>query len=142
MALSRDNIIKSLHLVDEAVAQHPDILVDYAIHFPYCIVPDARLLKYVGGCGVGPNYIAVDATGEVQLCSYATGTIGNMLTTPLEDIWRNAEAMTTFRSERWMPAGCRGCEHKYTCMGGCKVSAGGPELGPDVLLQAPTTPAT
>ncbi len=136
VSVSSHSLVKSLYLIDDVCTRHPDVDVQYAIHFPYCIVPERRLLKYVGSCGVGTSYFGVDTLGNVQFCSYTTGVIGNLFTTDLVDIWSKAREYVEFRQEDWMPEACRACEHKLTCMSGCKVSRGTGTFAPDMLLES------
>jgi pyrroloquinoline quinone biosynthesis protein E len=133
VAVDIDSLLNSLTLIDEISARLP-VTVRYAIHFPYCLIPDKSLQKYVGGCGVGVNYLSVDLDGWVQMCSYTQARMGNILVTPLLEIWNEHPEYVRFRVGNWLPERCRECEHLPTCMAGCKMSTGSASFAPDVLL--------
>lgn len=133
VSLSESAILRSLYIIDGLKQELPDVTIKYAIHFPYCIIPEPRLIQYVGGCGAGRNYFSIDFEGNVQFCSYMTSIAGNIFQESLLSIWRNSKTYTEFRSEDWMPERCLTCEHKDTCQGGCKVSTGGRVVAVDIL---------
>lgn len=98
---------ESLVKIDEAAARHTAVAFRYAIHFPYCIVEDEKLLKYVGNCGFGQNYISIDCDGNLQTCSYSDKNLGNIFTEGLVDIWNNHNILSQYRSGEWLPDRCR-----------------------------------
>lgn len=136
VSVSKKSLISTLYQLEAVSERNPELVARYAIHFPYCIVPDDKLLKFVGHCNVGTSYIGVDPAGNIQLCSYTRGVIGNVLRTPLKEIWRKAPELVSFRAEGWMPERCRACRFKTTCMAGCKMSRGAVNPTPDSLLEA------
>jgi len=127
-------INESLRLIDLAAGQYPDAMFKYAIHFPYCIVEDESLLKYVGSCGFGQNYFSIDCDGNVQACSYSDRYLGNIFEKPLADIWGGDKDLTDYRALKWLPEKCRLCKHLKSCMTGCKVT-GSTMFSPDILLE-------
>lgn len=123
LTLSPTSIVRSLELIDTAVAEHPDISVNYAIHFPFCLTKNPRHIRYIGGCTAGRNYFALNAKGDVSFCSYGLGKLGNIFKEDLLEIWQHHPQLIRFRSSEWLDARCRSCEHLNRCLGGCKVSA-------------------
>lgn len=128
-------LTKSLYLIKEVDEKYPNVNFSYAIHFPYCVVKDKSLLKYVGSCGFGKNYISIDQDGYLQLCSYTDKVLGNIFEDNFSDIWEKHRKIKEYRSEKWMPQKCLSCTYKMKCMAGCKVSSGIDFFAPDILLK-------
>lgn len=120
MLLNKDKINKSLDLINLSQQKYPDITFKYAIHFPLCIVKDKNLLKYVGDCGFGQNYISIDCDGNVQPCSYMYEIIGNVFEKDLEEIWIESSLLKEYRNLEWLPEKCRSCDMFDSCHTGCK----------------------
>lgn len=103
----------------------PELNCKYAIHFPFCIIDDKSLHKYIGdGCGFGQYYCAVDNEGNIKMCSYTNTILGNIFNDSLEEIWKNNKFLKDYRSENWIPNKCKTCDEFNLCKVGCKISAG------------------
>ena len=124
----------SLVKINQAAEEHPKVLFRYAIHFPYCVVDNKDLLKYVGNCGIGQNYISVDCDGNLQMCSYSDQILGNIFTDDLRTLWNKHEILTSYRSQDWIPDICRPCQYLSKCAAGCKMT-GDKLFTPDYLLK-------
>jgi len=120
MLLNEEQINESLKLIDLKKNEYKDTTFKYAIHFPLCIVKDKRMLKYVGDCGFGQNYISVDCDGNVQPCSYMYEIIGNIFKENLEDMWKNSVLLKQYRELEWLPSKCKNCDIFDICHSGCK----------------------
>jgi uncharacterized protein len=70
-------------------------------------------------CGVGRNYLAIDQHGGVAKChADITATITTIdVDNPLRVIRENRQGVTAVPVEE--KAGCRDCEWRYWCSGGC-----------------------
>lgn len=125
---------ESLEKIDIAASQHPNVQFRYAIHFPYCIVKNPRMLKYIGNCGFAQNYISVDCDGNLQTCSYSNQVLGNIFEDDLRSIWQDHETLVRYRAQKWLPAKCQQCCHLLKCAAGCKMTGEG-AFSPDYLLR-------
>jgi len=79
------------------------------------------LAQFLGGCGAGTLYCALEPNGDVEPCVFIPITIGNIKDQPLGWIWRNSEVLEKIRNRDEFE-GCGDCEYKYIC-GGCRARA-------------------
>ncbi|MCK4520739.1 radical SAM protein [Candidatus Parcubacteria bacterium] len=101
----------------EKVRKELDILANFGDAFPLCLLPQ-KYHDFVVGCWQGTGFGHIDYMGNVRSCSIAKGSYGNILETPLIEIWTNR--LAHFRSLKWLPAKCRECDN--FCGGGCSAS--------------------
>lgn len=113
-----------------------EIFRDFGIHaymgdaFPLCVLP-YNDWDLVTGCWQGTGFGQVSYTGEVKSCSILGGSYGNVLETPLVEIW--TERLGTMRSLAHLPWQCRLCPH--FCNGGCSASRfGATHYAPDEFI--------
>lgn len=89
--------------------------VKLTVTTPQCFHPNSAF-----GCGAGRSFLTVDPWGNVRPCNHAALVMGNLLETPLAEIWA---------SDRWndwrglTPEKCRDCATLDFCGGGCKAEA-------------------
>lgn len=116
-----------------------EIRRDFGIHaymgdaFPLCVLPydDWEL---VTGCWQGTGFGQVSFTGEIKSCSILGGSYGNVLETPLTEIW--TERLAAMRSLAHLPRQCRTCPH--FCGGGCSATRiGATHYAPDEFIPKP-----
>lgn len=101
--------------------------------FPLCVLSydDWDL---VTGCWQGTGFGQVSYTGEMKSCSILGGSYGNILETPLVEIW--TERLKAMRSLAHLPRQCRLCPH--LCGGGCSASRfGATHYAPDEFIPQP-----
>lgn len=120
MLMNIEQINESLTLIDKVAQKYVNVNFKYAIHFPLCIVKDKTLLKYVGDCGFGQNYVSIDCEGNIQPCSYMNENIGNLFEDDLEFIWNNNSLLNDYRKLNWLPEKCTKCNLFSRCHAGCK----------------------
>jgi radical SAM protein with 4Fe4S-binding SPASM domain len=83
----------------------------------------ARLIaKYIGGCGAGRCYCAIQPNGVVTPCVYIPLPIGNLREKRLLDIWHNSPICQTLRHREEFSSHCRICGFRAYC-GGCRARA-------------------
>ncbi|PIR04938.1 MAG: hypothetical protein COV57_01730 [Candidatus Liptonbacteria bacterium CG11_big_fil_rev_8_21_14_0_20_35_14] len=109
---------------------------DFGIHaymgdaFPLCVLPYSDW-DLVTGCWQGTGFGQISYTGELKSCSILGGSYGNILETPLIDIW--TKKLETMRSLAYLPKQCRHCPH--FCGGGCSASrVGATHYAPDEFI--------
>lgn len=81
------------------------------------------LTEFIGGCGCGRLYAALEPNGDVYPCVFMPIKIGNIREQKLRDIWDNSEVLKKLR-DRDKLKGCGTCPDKYIC-GGCRARAYG-----------------
>ena len=91
------------------------------------------LADYVGGCGAGRLYCAIQPNGKVTPCVFMPISVGDLRQEKLADIWRSSEVMKDLRNRSAMKEHCGRCEYRAMC-GGCRARAYGyfgDYMGPD-----------
>ena len=79
-------------------------------------------------CQAGTKSISILCNGDVYGCDLMVGIkdflAGNVLSTPLEEIWKNSEVFNRLRAidKKCLTGKCHECEHKW-CGGGCRSAA-------------------
>jgi radical SAM protein with 4Fe4S-binding SPASM domain len=116
-------------------AEYPAVDLSYAIYFPFCLVEDPKHVKFLKGCGMGSNFASIDFKGNVRLCSYSEGVLGNVLRTNVRELWRSSPTLQSYRQGQWVPKACRTCSEFDVCKAGCRVSDPTLDFGPDILLK-------
>ena len=74
------------------------------------------------GCLAGSAVCFVSHRGEVYPCGYLPVSAGNVLDTPLHDIWRDSPLFAELRDPSLLKGKCCVCEFKRVC-GGCRARA-------------------
>lgn len=101
--------------------------------FPLCLLPE-EVRMYAGRCDWGFSTCAVFMDGSVSRCAVARRDLGNLLETPLLDIWNNHPELDEFRAKKYLREECQRCQLLEACGGGCPTSCGGCHLCTDELL--------
>jgi radical SAM protein with 4Fe4S-binding SPASM domain len=79
--------------------------------------------RYVGGCGAGRAYCAIQPNGDVTPCVFMPIKVGSLRTDPFEKIW-NHEVMELLRDRTDRTGHCRQCLYRFNC-GGCRARSWG-----------------
>ena len=94
----------------------------------------SSLAEYIGGCGAGRIYAALQPNGDVTPCVFIPNVVvGNVTETSFKKIWSNSKLFMTLRDRNKLKGSCGACPYKYVC-GGCRARAlayTGDILGPD-----------
>ncbi len=95
-----------------------------------------KVANFLGGCGAGRLYCAIEPNGDVKPCVFFPTTednvLGNILTDDFEEIWDNSPLLWRLRTRETLEdyvvdgkkVGCGSCPEKYIC-GGCRARAYG-----------------
>ncbi len=81
------------------------------------------LAEFIGGCGAGRFYLALEPNGDIQPCVFLPLKIGNILEDDFEDLWRNNKVLNELRNKDLIKK-CSQCKYRYYC-GGCRARAYG-----------------
>lgn len=91
--------------------------------FPFCVVPE-QYRHFVHRCQWGISGISLDLYGNVaKCCADSRYNIGNVLETPLSDIWRTSSELDNRRNGLLVPEKCRKCSLYPECGGGCILAS-------------------
>ena len=97
--------------------------------------PLSVLADFIGGCGTGRLYCALDYDGSITPCVFIPIKLGNIRTDSLLDIWHNSEVFKKIRDRENFWGACGTCSYRNVC-GGCRARAygyfrdlSGPDIG-------------
>ncbi len=95
---------------------------------PTCAPQFMRIADQLGiktrfrrGCLAGTSYCIISPRGKVQPCAYLNMELGDVRTTPFDEIWKNNEVLQKLRTLAY-EGGCGSCKYKRSC-GGCRARA-------------------
>ena len=80
------------------------------------------LAEYIGGCGAGRMYCAIQPNGIVTPCVFLPIPVGDLRSELFIDIWKNAEVMQSLRERSDLKGHCGSCDYRNIC-GGCRARA-------------------
>lgn len=94
------------------------------------------LAEFIGGCGAGRIYCAIQPNGDVTPCVFIPDwIIGNIREESFRSIWSKMEGQACFYKRNTLKGSCGTCDFRYVC-GGCRARAisylndpYGPDLG-------------
>jgi len=83
----------------------------------------ARLLaEFIGGCGVGRGYCAIQPDGIITPCVYMPIVVGDLKKQSFKEIWTTSPVLRELRSREDLKEHCGICEYRSVC-GGCRARA-------------------
>jgi len=92
------------------------------------------LAEYIGGCGAGRIYAALQPDGEVAPCVFMPIRLGSVREESFIRIWNEHPLVQRLKSKEGLGGFCGLCPYRYVC-GGCRARAYaylGDPFGPDV----------
>jgi len=94
-------------------------------HYGYSSGKKTRILaKYVGGCGAGRCYCAIQPNGKVTPCVFMPIEIGDIRQDDFEQMWLNDPLLKVLRDREDRTGHCKVCQYKHYC-GGCRARSYG-----------------
>ena len=82
------------------------------------------IADFIGGCGAGRVYAALEDNGDLEPCVFLPIKVGNVLEQDFRDIWQNSPILKDLRNRELLGGACSSCTFKYSC-GGCRARAYG-----------------
>lgn len=83
-----------------------------------------NLASFIGGCGAGRFYMAIEPNGDLYPCVFFPHEkevkTGNIYRDDFEDIWVNNHILHDCRDKDTLEGNCGGCVYRYYC-GGCRA---------------------
>lgn len=84
---------------------------------------DIRFLaEFVGGCGAGRLYWALQPNGDLTPCVFLPIKLGNIRNDDFLEVWMNSEVLNRIRHRAGFKEGCGTCPSRNIC-GGCRARA-------------------
>jgi len=80
--------------------------------------------EFVGGCGAGRIYAAIEPNGDVVPCVFLPIVVGNLRKQSFWDIWTKSKLFEDLRDRDKLKGFCRVCPYRNIC-GGCRARAYG-----------------
>jgi len=80
------------------------------------------LADFIGGCGAGRIYCAVQPDGLVTPCVFMPVVVGDLKRQGLNEIWRRSPILAALRDREKLKGRCGRCQYRYVC-GGCRARA-------------------
>jgi radical SAM protein with 4Fe4S-binding SPASM domain len=81
------------------------------------------LAEFIGGCGAGRLYCAIQPNGDVTPCVFMPSlVVGNVREQGFLEIWHGSDAMNRMRRRELLSGNCGQCPYKFIC-GGCRARA-------------------
>lgn len=132
--------------VTKEIAEERGSAVTISAH--YAMMKVNAVANFLGGCGAGRLYVALEPNGDIKPCVFFPPSkdmlLGNILRDDFEQIWRNNEVLWRLRTRENLRSysineqhtGCGSCVDRYIC-GGCRARAyyyfetdlNGPDIG-------------
>ena len=78
--------------------------------------------EFIGGCGAGRIYMAIQPDGIVTPCVFIPISVGSLRKERLEEIWENSRVINDLKDKDLLKEPCGSCEYRYVC-GGCRARA-------------------
>lgn len=82
------------------------------------------IAKYVGGCGAGRCYCAIQPNGIVTPCVYIPLKIGSLREKGFLEVWQGSQLCRILRNRELLSPHCHDCPYRDYC-GGCRARAYG-----------------
>lgn len=80
------------------------------------------LAEFVGGCGAGRLYWALQPNGDLTPCVFIPIRLGNIREDDFLEVWRNSDALNRIRNRAEFKGRCGTCPSRNIC-GGCRARA-------------------
>jgi len=80
------------------------------------------IAEFIGGCGAGRIYAAIQPNGDVTPCVFMPITVGNLRKKPFWNIWLNSSLFNLLRNRDRLKGFCGKCPYRNIC-GGCRARA-------------------
>jgi len=84
--------------------------------------PAKKLADFIGGCGAGRLYCAIQPNGLVTPCVFLPIIVGDLRKESLKSIWLHSKVFNDLRDRDKLKGRCGHCQYKYIC-GGCRARA-------------------
>jgi len=80
--------------------------------------------EFIGGCGAGRFYCAIDPDGTITPSVFMPVKVGNVREDDFEELWDTCPVFWDLRDRDKLKPHCGECEFRFVC-GGCRARAYG-----------------
>ncbi|MEM0240885.1 MAG: radical SAM protein [Candidatus Nezhaarchaeales archaeon] len=80
------------------------------------------LAEFIGGCGAGRIYAAIEPNGDLVPCVFMPIKVGNLRHDDFEDLWNKSPIFLKLRDRNAFQEPCGKCQYRFVC-GGCRARA-------------------
>lgn len=80
------------------------------------------LAEFIGGCGTGRLYCALEPNGDITPCVFIPVKLGNIKNDDLLDVWHSSSVLKKIRDRKSFRGNCPVCANRNIC-GGCRARA-------------------
>ncbi|MGQ9680080.1 MAG: radical SAM protein [Candidatus Bathyarchaeia archaeon] len=93
-------------------------------HFAAMNLPSRtrRLAEFLGGCGAGRLYCAIQPNGLVTPCVFMPIVVGDLRKQSLRKIWSTSKVLHDLSDREALKGRCGQCKYRFIC-GGCRARA-------------------
>ena len=74
-------------------------------------------------CGAGDTLVTVQPNGDLYPCRRMPIRVGNLMETPLAELYYESDLFRALRDRDRIPEGCRACRYGHSCGGGLRCLA-------------------
>ncbi len=122
-SMTPDEVRQSL---DDALRVKQDfgLMIGSLVSYPLCFLGDLeKYADFVGrGCPSQSGHrMSINADGTVHACVHEAEGYGNVLETPIKEIYQGG--MRKWHNGSFYYKGCEGCEYRGMCESGCSMMA-------------------
>jgi radical SAM protein with 4Fe4S-binding SPASM domain len=110
----------ALQMEEQYGKESKEIVVPTHFYNPHLHGQLLNLSEFIGGCGAGRFYCALDPDGTITPCVFFPLPVGNIREDDFEEIWDNHPVFWDLRNREKLKGHCGECEFKYVC-GGCRA---------------------
>lgn len=114
----------ALQMEEEMKEKMEEVIVPTHFYNPHLHGQLIELSDFIGGCGAGRFYCALDPDGTITPCVFFPLAVGNIKTDSFEEIWDNNRVFLDLRDREKLKPNCGTCKFRYVC-GGCRARAYG-----------------
>ncbi len=114
----------ALQMEDNAKEKSEKIIVPTHFYNPHLHGRLLGLSEFIGGCGAGRFYCAIEPNGLITPCVFFKLNIGNIRNDNFKEIWNNNKVLQDLRDRDKLKGQSGICKYKYVC-GGCRARAYG-----------------
>ncbi|MGP3667052.1 MAG: radical SAM protein [Candidatus Bathyarchaeota archaeon] len=101
-----------------------ELIIPTHFYNPHLYGQLVDLSEFIGGCGAGRFYCAIEHDGSITPCVFFPLKVGEILKDNFEEIWEKNKVFQELRNREVLKPNCGVCKFKYVC-GGCRARAYG-----------------
>jgi len=122
LMLRGDEYVRMLESLNQVCARYRIYGASGAPNVPCVYSVEKYKHIYIGSCGAGVDWIAIDPSGRVRMCNHSPTILGDLGEQDFQEIWEHPQLLK-LRDLELVPEKCKICEKLKECMGGCRAVA-------------------